>query len=38
MDQLRDRKLVLETYRTTLLETVDAILATPLSILGITRE
>jgi hypothetical protein len=38
MDQLQDRKLVLETYRTTLLETVDAILATPLSIQGITRE
>lgn len=36
-DQLRNRKLVLETYRTTLLETVDAILATPLSIRGVTR-
>ena len=37
-DQLRNRKLVLETYRTTLLETVVAILATPVSIQGVTRE
>ena len=36
--QLGNRKLVLETYRTTLLETVDAILATPVSIQGVTRE